>query len=89
MENDSSNLIKDLRGKDEVLADIGPIIDDCRFLLQAFPFAEVAHVQREGNQCAHAFAKYGLTIDSELVWIENGPKWSMPYLLRDVPNLVF
>ena len=57
---------------------------DCKVLSLNFHSFRVSHVRREGNQCAHGFAKHGTNFVSEEVWLEDGPGWASSLLLSDV-----
>ena len=50
-----------------------PLLCDCRCLLRRFPRVQVKHVNREGNCCADALARWGCLMDDAFVVFNHPP----------------
>lgn len=68
-----------MEGQDEDYSLLGPIINDLRYLLQAFPQLLLNHVQRGGNSAAHRLVQVGIGSNQQLLWFKDPPD-----LLRDI-----
>ena len=78
LESDAEKVVRAFKSDHEDLSDLSLIIDDCKAFAINFLSFDCCFVRRSSNQCAHVFAKHGTLIDSEEVWIEDGPDWVTP-----------
>lgn len=62
-----------MKGKDDDCSLMGPLINNLRYLLQAFPQWMVTHVPREGNSTAHRLAHMGVGSNQSFLWFKDPP----------------
>ncbi|XP_041027074.1 uncharacterized protein LOC121267295 [Juglans microcarpa x Juglans regia] len=66
----------------------GQIIEDIKSTLLSHQNWTIKHVVRSGNKAADAAAKLGLSLDSELTWIEEEPLEVSPFILVEKQKVV-
>ena len=54
LEGDASSVVKQINSSDEVLSDLGTVIEDIRLSLFDLPILDVVWNTREANKVAHS-----------------------------------
>ncbi|XVF67326.1 hypothetical protein PTKIN_Ptkin10aG0112100 [Pterospermum kingtungense] len=75
LKGDALSIIKSLNRADSDLSPIGCLIDEGRILTSCFHSCIVSHVNRQGNEVAHSLARYGLSVQDDVIWLEDCPSW--------------
>ncbi|KAF5481399.1 hypothetical protein F2P56_002053 [Juglans regia] len=82
-EHDAKQVIDGVKGCNSDLSWEGQLIDDIQVLMSAQARWDTCFVRRDGNKAAHMAAKLGLYLESESVWIEDGPQEVMSVIQFD------
>ncbi|XP_042979954.1 uncharacterized protein LOC122310138 [Carya illinoinensis] len=83
LEGDAEAVIKKVNNVEEDLSWMGHIIEDVKIVVKGRKDWKVRFIPREGNNVAHLLAKHALTLDGEVIWIEEGPNVITSSLIRD------
>ncbi|KAK2640593.1 hypothetical protein Ddye_028388 [Dipteronia dyeriana] len=60
-----------IRGNEETpLSDVGTVLRDIRYLVESNPNPLFSFVPRKTNMTTHSVAKFGLTLENDLFWLE-------------------
>ena len=73
LEGDSLIIVRALCGISSSPSTINSMIVGMQLLCSDFCSVYVSHVKRQGNKPAHVLAKYALSINESVVWIEETP----------------
>lgn len=69
-EGDAQMLIHAIKDTEECYVRYGNIVEDIKQLLKGSSSWSISFIHREGNQIAHCLAKKGLSLTSEVIWLE-------------------
>ena len=83
LEGDSLILIRALCGLSSPPSTIDSMVVGMQLLCSDFRTVYVFHVRRQGNKPAHILAKYALSINDSVVWIEETPCCIEQALIQD------
>ncbi|KAK9989549.1 hypothetical protein SO802_029788 [Lithocarpus litseifolius] len=72
-EGDSDIIYRELISTDPSLALHGHVIQDIRCLVSSFVSFSFTHVRRQGNNVAHALARWAINSSNSTVWMEDVP----------------
>ena len=73
LEGDSETIVKELMESTPSLALHGHLIQDVKSLQNSFNFLSFTHVHRQGNNVAHALARWAIKQPNLTVWMEDVP----------------
>nr|XP_027060953.1 uncharacterized protein LOC113687569 [Coffea arabica] len=69
LEGDASSVVKQICSSDEILSDLGTVIEDIRLSLLNLPMLNVVWTPREANRVAHSLAQFARSSSlSESLW---------------------
>ncbi|XP_042972682.1 uncharacterized protein LOC122304475 [Carya illinoinensis] len=83
LEGDAEAVIKKVNNVVEDLSWMRHIIEDVKIVLKGRKDLKVRFILREGNNVVHLLAKHALTLDGDVIWIEEGPNVITSSLIRD------
>ncbi|KAK2654369.1 hypothetical protein Ddye_014225 [Dipteronia dyeriana] len=83
IESDAQVVVYLLNSLSDPLSEIGLILKDIRLLLEDSPCCSVKFVSRLSNMAVHGHAKFGLSIETDLFWMEETP----PVIVQAVLDL--
>ncbi|XP_030936688.1 uncharacterized protein LOC115961941 [Quercus lobata] len=83
LEGDSLVLVRTLCGLSSPPSTVDSLIVGMQLLCSDFLTVYVSHVRRQGNKPAHILAKYALSINESVVWIEKIPCCIEQALIQD------
>ncbi|XVF77349.1 hypothetical protein PTKIN_Ptkin14bG0035700 [Pterospermum kingtungense] len=86
IEGDSVGIISWLNSTQLDFSAIGMVLAEGIDLIGHFSFCSIIHTRREGNVAARGLAKYGLSLDQEVVWMEEDPPFIYDVLCNDADN---
>ncbi|KAK2634369.1 hypothetical protein Ddye_029161 [Dipteronia dyeriana] len=87
VDSDAQSVVKLISLPDIPCAEIGIIIKDIKLLLETSPGCVIGFARRSTNMATHGLAKLGLSVDSDMVWMEDYPHVLAPTILGDCPAL--
>ena len=73
IEGDSETIYRELNSSDLSLALHGHVIQDTKYLASSFVSHRFSHVRRQGNNVAHALARWAINSPNLTVWMEDVP----------------
>ena len=73
LERDSLVIVRAFCGLSYPPSSVASLILGMQLFSTEFHMVNVSHVKRQGNKLAHILAKYALSIDDSIVWIEEIP----------------
>lgn len=82
-EGDSETIVREIKESDPSLALHGHLIQDVKRLLDSFDFLSFTHVRRQGNNVAHALARWAIKEPNLIVWMEDVPPNIRQFLMAD------
>ncbi|KAF5450904.1 hypothetical protein F2P56_031219, partial [Juglans regia] len=82
-ESDAKNVVDAINSNSSDMSWPGQIIEDIRLIMETHQNWKLSFIRRVGNQAAHVLAKLGLSLESELVWMEEGPDVVLPIIALD------
>lgn len=83
LERDSLVIVRALCGLSNLPSSVDALCLGMQLLSSDFHSVTVSHVRREGNKPAHILAKYALSIDDSIVWMEESPSCVEQALIQD------
>ena len=83
LEGDSLILVRALCGLSSPPSTIDSMVVGMQLLCLDFRTVYVSHVRRQGNKPTHILAKYALSINDSIVWIEETPCCIEQALIQD------
>ncbi|KAF5451398.1 hypothetical protein F2P56_026510 [Juglans regia] len=84
-EGDAKAIVDSVNGYNNSHSWQGLLIDDIQFLIKGHADWNLIFTKRTGNKAAHIAAKLGMYLDSESVWIEEGPLEVLSVTLLEKP----
>uniref|UniRef100_A0A803QJN9 Reverse transcriptase domain-containing protein n=1 Tax=Cannabis sativa TaxID=3483 RepID=A0A803QJN9_CANSA len=73
IETDSLLVVQDLKIAHMCNSAFHLILNDVNYLVSFFPRAQITHVKRSANTYADVLAKFALTVDTDVSWLEEFP----------------
>ena len=73
IEGDLDTIYRELNSTDPSLALHGHVIQDIRCLVSSFVSHSFTHVHRQGNNVAHALARWAINSPNLTVWMKDVP----------------
>ena len=83
LEGNSLVIVRALCGLSYPPSSVASLILGMQLFSSKFHMVNVSHVRRQGNKLAHIIAKYALSIDDSIVWIEEIPYCIEQALIQD------
>ena len=83
LEGDSETIVKELMEPNPSLALHGHLIQDVKSLQNSFNSLNFTHVRREGNNVAHALARWAIKKPNLTVWMEDVPPNIRQFVMAD------
>ena len=83
VEGDALSIIKQFKDMSTNYSIIGNIIEEARVRAGFFNSCFFTHTGREGNRVADTLAKLGLTVDCDMIWIEDCPPCVEQFVITD------
>ena len=83
LEGDSETIVKELMEPNPSLALHGHLIQDVKSLRNSFNSLNFTHVRREGNNVAHALARWAIKKPNLTVWMEDVPPEIRQFVMAD------
>ena len=83
LEGDSETIVKELMEPNPSLALHGHLIQDVKSLQNSFNSLNFTHVRREGNNVAHALARWAIKKPNLTVWMEDVPPDIRQFVMAD------
>ncbi|XP_042964755.1 uncharacterized protein LOC122298980 [Carya illinoinensis] len=81
IEGDAKTVIEGFIGINSNCSSQGQLLDDIQHLMLGHADWKLNFVKRSGNKAAHIATKLGMYLESEAVWIEDGPPEVMSAIL--------
>ncbi|XP_041003857.1 uncharacterized protein LOC121249200 [Juglans microcarpa x Juglans regia] len=82
-EGDAKQVVDGVKGCNSDQSWKDQLIDDIQVLMSAQAGWDICFVRRDGNKATHMATKLGLHLESESVWIEDGPQEVMSVIQFD------
>ena len=87
VEGNSEVVVKALRCKDNGLTPFAHLINDVSLFSGLFLELSYSHIRRDGNKVAHSLARLVLTSSSCIVWMEDVPSRTLPFVQSNLAAL--
>ncbi|KAF5477349.1 hypothetical protein F2P56_003998 [Juglans regia] len=88
LEGDAKAVVDSVNGYNNNHSWQGLLIEDIQFFMKGQADWSLKFTKRHGNKAAHIVAKLGMYLDSESVWIEEGPQEVLSITLLEKPCTV-
>ena len=80
VKGDSELIVKALRNKDNGLDSFASLINDVSLFSSLFSKLSYSHSRRDDNKVAHSLAKLALITPDCIVWMEDVPFRTLPFV---------
>ena len=87
LERDALSMITKIMKLEPSLSDVGNLVEAAKDLMKSFSWWKIQYVKRKANEAAHYLAKFALTIDEGLYWVEDCLGFLIPVLSNDCNTL--
>ncbi|PON49766.1 hypothetical protein PanWU01x14_228020 [Parasponia andersonii] len=84
VESDALGVVQTYHNLHKSRSPFSGLMLDISILLSSFPGVLLNYVNRDTSKAANCLARCALTIDNELVWIEEVPKFVISVVLQDL-----